>query len=160
MTDKPSRTKVRVIREEGQSAIVQYQDATGAPRQVVVATEKIEDGEVHPLTLRAAPRHGTDFATIAAKVSRTKLTHTGVAETIARDLNGMGIWTSEDLIARKREARLVVQSAFSAFFAELVAAAVTADAEVAEEEGEVEEEVVVEEEQPAGDTEKTDDDSN
>lgn len=122
-------SKVRVLQQEGLSAVVTYPGERGVPVRVVVPSDAIVNGEVDDEILQAAPTDGLDFRTIAHETSKKHFSHPSIGEATADALAKLGIWTADDLFQKRREARMAVTAIFNQFFAHFYNAALTAPQE-------------------------------
>lgn len=84
--------KVRIIEQQGQSALVQYEDGGTLHRRYIPA-EEIKRGKVEDEVLEAGIQYGIEWA------ERLDLP---TPVEVDRALKEKGIWTEEDLFAKDR----------------------------------------------------------
>jgi hypothetical protein len=95
--------KVKLIKQHGQAAIVEYQNEIGIQR-VVVPMGTIVNGEVDDAMLEAGIPYGEPWSS-AIQVHTTP-------ETIETELHRRGIWTIEDARADPLKVREAALAAF------------------------------------------------
>lgn len=106
--------QVKVIRQSGQSALVEYADQTG-PHRVTVPVSVICANEVADTELALGIEHGVQWeALIKLRVT---------PETIAAELRNRGIWTIEDLLSKPQEVKGAIMTLVGNQYAQLANAA-------------------------------------
>lgn len=96
-------TKVRVIRQEGSAAIVEYR-TDGDVRRAIVPTESVYSNECDDDTLCAGVDYGVDWPSVVEIKANSS--------DVARQLRLRGIWGWEEAQCDMTEARAAFVAAF------------------------------------------------
>jgi len=106
--------KIRVIRQRGQAALVEWVDNEGAHRATIPASA-IHKGHAAKDELEYGIPYGAPWEEL--------ITLTATPATIAAELRRRGIWTKEDLLSQPKVAVAAIQAAYGFDLAALIKAA-------------------------------------